>query len=168
MNSCYGSRRDIPSERSPLRTLREITAQHDVRHRAERPRKVLTCYENCCPSSCQTDVFPRTLDQDSQKARCQPLYRTSPIASRWYEFLLPPLAEQRRIAETLQAMEQVSAKLLTLLTSLRVTQSAMFQSQINIHNTAATPLGNLLRLLSTKWLFRSRDIRFYWALGLGA
>ena len=93
------------------------------------------------PFVCQTDGFFEHAVGTSAGS-LSPRTNWDSLAS--YEFLLPPLAEQRRIAETLQAMEQVSAMLLTLLTSLRVTQSAMFQLQINIHNTTATPLGNLL------------------------
>ena len=62
----------------------------------------------------------------------------------WYEFTLPPLDEQRRIVEALQAIGQVSATLFRLLTSMRVAQSAIFESQINSRNATATPLGDLL------------------------
>ena len=60
------------------------------------------------------------------------------------EFALPPLDEQRRIVEALQAIGQVSATLFRLLTSMRVVQSAIFESQLNSRNATATPLGELL------------------------
>ena len=43
------------------------------------------------------------------------------------EFALPPLDEQRRIVEALQAIGQVSATLFRLLTSMRVVQSPLCQ-----------------------------------------
>ena len=60
------------------------------------------------------------------------------------EFALPPLDEQRRIVEALQAIEQVSATLFRLLTSMRVAQSAIFESKLNSRNATATSLGDLL------------------------
>ena len=79
------------------------------------------------------------------------LYCSNELAPRtnWkslaaYEFALPPLDEQRRIVEALQAIGQVSATLFRLLTSMRVAQSAIFESQLNSRNARATPLGDLL------------------------
>ena len=61
-----------------------------------------------------------------------------------YEFALPALEEQRRIAEVLRAAEQVSESHHALIDAVRIAQVATFQEMIKAHNPTSVPLGDLL------------------------
>ena len=86
------------------------------------------------PFICQSESFYDYVISMSQGG-LSPRVNWEALAS--YEFALPPLEEQRRIAEVLQAIGQVSATLFRLLTSMRVVQSAIFESQLNSRNATA-------------------------------
>lgn len=60
------------------------------------------------------------------------------------EFALPPLEDQRRIAEALHAAEQVSESHLALIAEIRIAQAATFREMLKAHNATSVPLGDLL------------------------
>ena len=93
------------------------------------------------PFICQTDGFFEHAIGTSAGSLSP---RTNWKSLAAYEFALPPLDEQRQIVEALQAIGQVSATLFNLLTSMRVAQSAIFESKLNSRNATATSLGDLL------------------------
>ena len=102
------------------------------------------------PFICQTDGFFEHAIGTSAGSLSP---RTNWKSLAAYEFALPPLDEQRRIVEALQAIGQVSATLFRLLTSMRVAQSAIFESQLNLPQCHSNATRRFVASLSAEWLF---------------
>lgn len=93
------------------------------------------------PFIMQTEAFNQHSVRES-KGSVNPYVNFSDLA--WYEFALPPIEEQRRLAGALQAAQHVIESLATLLMYVRATQAAAFEDLIDRCSPKQCELGEIL------------------------
>ena len=93
------------------------------------------------PFICQTDAFFEHAIATSAGSLSP---RTNWKSLSEYEFALPPVEEQRRITQALQAMEGTSESCLALLDSLRVVELSLFHELVRGSASTPTQLGEIM------------------------
>ncbi len=93
------------------------------------------------PFICQTEAF---FDHAVGTSAGSLSPRTNWKSLATFEFSLPPLAEQRRIAEVLQAADATGESTLRLIEQIRIVEASLFRKLIGAASTMPTPLGELI------------------------
>lgn len=96
------------------------------------------------PFICQSDAFFNHA-LDTSAGSLSP--RTSWAALQNFEFPLPPLTEQKRIAEILWAMDEVICSQRSLVTEARNAQLVFFESRMNVDAVNRTLLSEALQTI---------------------
>ena len=136
----YGSRRTY-LRKVALADFEGITANTTYVLESKNPEILLP---EMLPFIMQAETFHEHSRRES-KGSVNPYVNFSDLA--WYEFALPPLEEQRRIVEVLQAAESTAQRMAELETSLRRVFTARFEEYLSNadERAAAIPVAKLLR-----------------------
>lgn len=93
------------------------------------------------PFLMQTESFQEHSVKQS-KGSVNPYVNFSDLA--WYEFALPPLEEQRRIAEAILQVDTATESQIRLADSLSAAESSVFEALTKVDPPQNLPLGDLL------------------------
>ena len=93
------------------------------------------------PFICQTETF---FEQAVGTSAGSLSPRTNWRSLATYDFALPPLGEQRRIAVALQETDRTTEALLALIEAVRVAQASVFDTHVTNFDTRTVALGSLL------------------------
>lgn len=94
------------------------------------------------PFICQTDAFFEHAVGTSAGSLSP---RTNWTSLSGFEFALPPLEEQRRLAGALTSADHVVESLLDVIDRMRITQAAVFSDRVLKAGATSCDLGDLLR-----------------------
>jgi type I restriction enzyme, S subunit len=135
----YGSRRTY-LRKVAVADFEGITANTTYVLESADPKVLLP---ELLPFIMQTEAFSQHSVRES-KGSVNPYVNFSDLA--WFEFALPPIEEQRRMAEALVATEKALEKLRLLAESAGRTASALLEVRLQKleRTTPLTPLGDLL------------------------
>jgi len=135
----YGSRRTY-LRKVAVADFEGITANTTFVVETRNPKVLLP---ELLPFVMQTESFHQHSIKQS-KGSVNPYVNFSDLT--WYEFALPPLEEQRRIAEVLSASESLKEALSNLRQSLHAAESGLLENVLlGVPNRALVPVAELLR-----------------------
>ena len=119
------------------------------------------------PFIMQTEAFHEYSIKKS-KGSVNPYVNFSDIAA--YQFALPPLDEQRRVAAALREIDRATEALLALVESVQVAQASVFDTLVANSDTRGVAIGSLLTEAPRNGCsaIESSTPTGHWVLGLDA
>ena len=135
----YGSRRTY-LRKVALADFEGITANTTYVLESKDPAVLLP---ELLPFIMQTESF-HTHSKRESKGSVNPYVNFSDLA--WHEFALPPLEEQRRIAEVLNSIQQLSERLTNVKLNAATQLEAQREAAFNNARTKETPMGAIAKV----------------------